>query len=98
MTMIPSVKPNGWEDDWGSNDDKKIQLAFWTLASEAFAEVATGKVYAFLPDGEGSANTWDKRSLWNNELEILQASDGVTSIVRINENPPHTQSAMKGSC
>jgi hypothetical protein len=106
LTLMSSFEPVGWEDTWTIfPEDEKFALEFWVLASEAFAEVATGKVYAFLPDGQGTTNTWDNPdnpdkppSLWNDELKILQASDAVTSIVRINENPPNAESAMKGSC
>ena len=104
LTMLSSFIPEEWADDWALYpDDESVKRAFWVLASEAFAEVATGRVYAFLPDGEGNDNTWDSptkedKSLWNDELKILQASDAVTSIVRINENPPNAESAMKGSC
>ena len=97
LTVMSSFEPVEWRDKWAFSKDEGVQAAFLVLASEAFAEVATGKVYAFLPDSDGDAVTWKDESFWNNELKILQASDAVTSIVRINENLPHAQSVMKGS-
>lgn len=94
-TLIPSFHPEGWQDTWAFEDE--IADDFWKLASEAFAELATGTVYAYLPDGEGSAVTWPSKSFWNDELRILQASSAVTKIIRINEKAPHKQSYMKGS-
>jgi len=94
-TMIPSFKPNGWEDTWAFVDE--IKDDFWKLASKAFAEVATGTVYVFLPDGDKNAVTWKPTSYWNDELKILMASSDINKIIRINANAPHTKSYMKGS-
>lgn len=94
-TLIPSFHPNGWEDTWAFEDE--ISSDFWKLASEAFAEAATGTVYAYLPDGDKNAVTWKSTSYWNDELRILQASRAVTKIIRINVKAPHTKSYMKGS-
>lgn len=69
---------------------------FWQLTSQAFAELAEDTVYVVLPDGDKSAVTWSKDSVWNLEIPILMKSKTVKTIIRINENAPHTQSYMKG--
>ena len=96
-TLIPSFNPAEWADAWAFSEDEEVQNAFWKIASEAFAEVAAGTVYVLLPDGIGEEANWNEKSLWNTELPILKASPTVGEIIRINANPPHAKSYIKGS-
>jgi len=97
MLMMNSFEPVKWADTWAFSDDENLVSDFWKLASEAFAEMATGIIYVLLPDGDKQSFNWPKKSNWNYELRILMASPAVTKIIRINENPPHRKSYMKGS-
>ncbi|KLU82862.1 hypothetical protein MAPG_01930 [Magnaporthiopsis poae ATCC 64411] len=71
----------------GALDDMTADDKFWTDCSQAFASIAQGTVYLFLPATAGSGDSWGTcdKSHWSfHEWPIICKSAAVTKLVRIN--------------
>jgi len=80
-------------DSWKSEQWREAQLAktaktkkksFWNNASEAMAQLSSGRVYVILPPGVGVHTDDYPKSTWSDfEWPALKSNSRVTSVIRI---------------
>lgn len=80
--------PNKWQQDDATS------TKFFDAASQAMAELVTGKVYVMLPAGQGT--TWLKDSVWD-RMEWPNMNPAA-EVIRINPDDTSHQEVIQKPC